>query len=71
MSTKKEKINRELAKTRKELEAAQSELDMMAAECIRLGRTFADDAALLRQNEIVDELIVTELNLQSMLDEEV
>ena len=62
----KKKIQEVSAALRQEKEA----LDALALECIKQGRSLAEDQSVLRQNEKVDALVLTEFRLREMMEEE-
>ena len=62
----KKKIQEVSAELRQEKEA----LDALALECIKQGRSLAEDQSVLRQNEKVDALVLTEFRLREMMEEE-
>ena len=62
----KKKIQEVSAELRQEKEA----LDARALECIKQGRSLAEDQSVLRQNEKVDALVLTEFRLREMMEEE-
>ena len=62
----KKKIQEVSAELRQEKEA----LDALALECIKQGRSLAEDQSVLRQNENVDALVLTEFRLREMMEEE-
>ena len=62
----KKKIQEVSAELRQEKEA----LDALALECIKQGRSLAEDQSVLRQNEKVDALVLTEFRLLEMMEEE-
>ena len=62
----KKKIQEVSAELRQEKEA----LDALALECIKQGRSLAEDQSVLRQNEKVDALVITEFRLREMMEEE-
>lgn len=62
----KKKIQEVSAELRQEKEA----LDGLALECIKQGRSLAEDQSVLRQNEKVDALVLTEFRLREMMEEE-
>ena len=62
----KKKIQEVSAELRQEKEA----LDALALECIKQGRSLAEDQSVLRQNETVDALVLTEFRLREMMEEE-
>ena len=62
----KKKIQDVSAELRQEKEA----LDALALECIKQGRSLAEDQSVLRQNEKVDALVLTEFRLREMMEEE-
>ena len=62
----KKKIQEVSAELRQEKEA----LDALALECIKQGRSLAEDQSVLRQNEKVDSLVLTEFRLREMMEEE-
>ena len=62
----KKKIQEVSAEMRQEKEA----LDALALECIKQGRSLAEDQSVLRQNEKVDALVLTEFRLREMMEEE-
>ena len=62
----KKKIQEVSAELRQEKEA----LDALALECIKQGRSLAEAQSVLRQNEKVDALVLTEFRLREMMEEE-
>ena len=49
------------------LKKEKAELDFLAGETVRLGRTLSGDAHVLQQNEKVNALIVETYQLEEML----
>lgn len=52
-----------------ELAKEKAELDYLAGETIKMGRTLSADEKVLRQNEKVNALVVEEHQLKEMLKE--
>ncbi len=53
----------------KELEKNRDELDRLAEEALRQGRSLSEDERVLRMAREVDVLVLKELELQKMLEE--
>ena len=63
----KKEIEKKIQQVSAELRQEKDALD--ALECIKQGRSLAEDQNVLRQNEKVDTLVLTELRLREMLEE--
>lgn len=64
----KKDIERKIEEVSAELRQEKSALDALALECIRQGRSLAEDENVLRQNEKVDALVLTEFRLRELLE---
>ena len=62
-------INEKLNLVHVKLEEEKQKLDRLAEECIAQGRALASDCELLRQNGIVDALVVSELELKELMEQ--
>ncbi len=60
-------INQRIEKLRHELDKEKAELEHLAEECIKTGRSLASDENVLRQNRVVDTLVIKEHKLREML----
>ena len=65
----KKEIEKKIQQVSAELRQEKDALDALALECIKRGRSLAEDENVLRQNEKVDTLVLTELRLREMLEE--
>ena len=61
----KKDIERKIKEVSAELRQEKSALDALALECIKQGRSLAEDENVLRQNEKVDALVLTEFRLRN------
>lgn len=64
----KKDIERKIKEVSAELRQEKSALDALALECIKQGRSLAEDENVLRQNEKVDALVLTEFRLRELLE---
>lgn len=62
-------IERKIQEVSAELRHEKEALDALALECIKEGRSLAEDENVLRQNEKVDALVLTEFRLRELLEE--
>ena len=65
----KKEIEKKIQQVSAELRQEKDALDALALEGIKQGRSLAEDQNVLRQNEKVDTLVLTELRLREMLEE--
>ena len=66
----KKEIQKKIQEVSAELRQEKDALDALALECIKQGRSLAEDQSVLRQNEKVDALVLTEFRLREMMEEE-
>ena len=66
----KKDIKKKIQEVGAELRQEKEALDALALECIKQGRSLAEDQSVLRQNEKVDALVLTEFRLREMMEEE-
>ena len=66
----KKDIKKKIQEVGAELRQEKEALDALALECIKQGRSLAEDQSVLRQNEKVDALVLTEFRLREMMGEE-
>ena len=70
MTKNKKDIKKKIQEVSAELRQEKEALDALALECIKQGRSLAEDQSVLRQNEKVDALVLTEFRLREMMEEE-
>ncbi len=61
-------IEKKIQEVSAELRQEKEALDILALECIKEGRSLAEDENVLRQNEKVDALVLTEFRLRELLE---
>jgi len=62
-------LEKQLADNELQLKKERAELDRMAEESLRAGKSLGTEPELLRQAKLVDGLVLKELELQKMLEE--
>ena len=62
-------LEKQLLENELQLKKERAELDRLAEESLRAGKSLGEEPELLRQARLVDGLVLKEIELQKMLEE--